>query len=88
MCSSISKSAVLWALLLFVPSLAWACPLCFSSIEKERAAYQGTTVFLSLLPLLFLGTITWWIVRAMRQESPSPGTEGQASSSPDQPGPS
>ena len=46
-------SVVLLALvlLLVLPDVVLACPVCFDASDENRQAFLATTVFLSLLPL-------------------------------------
>ena len=57
-------------LLLWLPSLAHACAVCFqSSNDASRIAFIATTAFMTLLPLvvLFLA-IRWFVGRARAAE--------------------
>lgn len=62
-----------WLLVLglgFLPAVAWACPVCFDPRETSRAAFLGTTAFLSLLPLAMMGGIfafVRWKVKVARR---------------------
>ena len=47
--------------LLWISGNAEACPVCFSAKEGTRAAFIGTTIFLSLLPLWMIGGIALWL---------------------------
>lgn len=63
----------LWAM----PSAAWACSSCFDPKDASNDAFLGSTVFLSLLPLLMMagvGAYVFWRVRAA-----TPGGRGAAS---------
>ncbi|MDP6981248.1 MAG: hypothetical protein QF570_22030 [Myxococcota bacterium] len=52
------------------PTIAEACSVCMTGREDEnRIAFLGTTVFLSLLPLLMLGGAAYWIWRRFREQS-------------------
>ena len=56
------------ALCLGAPELAQACSVCTSGAEDaNRLAFILTTIFLSTLPLLMLGTVIWWLWRRTRQ---------------------
>ena len=50
-------------LLVLVPDLAHACPVCFDQKEKNRLAFFTTTIFLSGLPLGIIAAMTWYIRR-------------------------
>jgi len=54
------------------PVVAAACSVCFSGAEESRAAFIGTTVFLSVLPLAMIGGLVWWIWRRLRALESSP----------------
>lgn len=45
------------------PSSVWACAVCFSAEGKSLEAYYLTTIFLSLLPMLFVGGAVFWFRR-------------------------
>lgn len=48
------------ALLLVLPEVVLACPVCFDSSDENRQAFLTTTAFLSLLPLgMVAGTGLW-----------------------------
>ena len=47
--------------------LAQACSVCFDPSEENRLAFLGTTVLLSLLPLLLLAGSGLWIWRRTRE---------------------
>lgn len=53
--------ALLW------PQAVWACAVCYDPNEKSRAAFVGTTIFLSLLPLGMVFGLVYWLVRRARQ---------------------
>lgn len=52
--------------LLAAISDARACSVCFSATEETRGVYLGTTVLLSVVPLLFFGVTAhvMWSQRA------------------------
>ena len=53
---------------LLVPRLAVACAVCFTGREDEtRIAFIATTVLLSALPILLVGSLIWWLRRRARQ---------------------
>jgi hypothetical protein len=54
-------------LAVLLPSAAAACAVCVSGTEANRAAFFGTTVFLSLLPLGIIGAGLYWLWRRGRQ---------------------
>lgn len=49
------------------PATSWACSVCFTGEEATQAAFIGTTVFLSLLPLMLIGGGVWWLWRRARR---------------------
>lgn len=53
---------------LAVPSLARACAVCMSGREDDvQFAFLATTGLLSVLPLLFVGGLVWWLRRRFRE---------------------
>ena len=62
--ASLALGALLVAL---TPALAFACPVCFSANEANRLAYTTTFVFLTVLPLISVGAIVWWIRKRIRE---------------------
>ena len=48
------------------PETAYSCAVCFSGTEESLQAYYLTTAFLTLLPLLMLASIGYWIYRKHR----------------------
>ncbi len=57
---------VAWVAL--APSLALACPVCGVGSEESQAAYIGSTVFMSLLPLLLIGAGVWWFGKRIKAQ--------------------
>lgn len=49
----------------FSPTVANACPSCFSGNEN-REQYILTFVLLTVLPLAAIGGLVWWFVRRVR----------------------
>ena len=67
------------ALLVSLPELAHACPVCFDPRDENRLAFLGTTVFLSLLPLAIVaGTLLFIRHRSRQASEPVPRTEPTA----------
>jgi hypothetical protein len=59
------------ALLLFVPGVAHACPVCFDPRDQSNGTFLASTAFLSLFPLGMLGSAGLWLrkrIREMRAE--------------------
>lgn len=59
-------AALLAAVLTSLPAIAAACPTCGVGNGRNKMAYFLTTIFLSLLPLAFIGGVMLWIVRSSR----------------------
>ena len=53
--------------LLFAPEIANACAVCFSSSEETLEAFYFTTIFLTLLPVVMLSTIGYWLYSKHRK---------------------
>ena len=53
-------------LLVLLPDVAHACPVCFDPREENRVAYLATTAFMSLFPLGVVGGFTMWLRRRAR----------------------
>ena len=57
--------------LLALPRLAEACAGCIARGDDEsRAAFVGTTVLLTFLPLIVVGGAVWWLLRRARELDP------------------
>jgi len=50
-------------LLLALPDVAQACAVCGAAVDRNKSAFVGTTILLSLLPLAMLGAGLWWVGR-------------------------
>jgi len=58
-------------LLVVVPDVAHACPVCFDPREENRLAFLATTAFMSLFPLSMVGGFGVWLrkrARALKDE--------------------
>ncbi|MFO0723061.1 MAG: hypothetical protein U1E65_04690 [Myxococcota bacterium] len=64
--ASITKSALL-PLLLALPRLASACPVCGQAPEQSRAAYLLMTAVMTFLPLTVLGVLFYAAFRRFRR---------------------
>lgn len=53
--------------LLLAPQLADACAVCFSASDENREAFTATTVFLTVLPLVMVGSTVGWLLRQLRR---------------------
>ncbi len=62
-------SVVLLALvlLLVLPDVVLACPVCFDASDENRQAFLATTVFLSLLPLGMVAGVGLWIRKRSKE---------------------
>lgn len=50
------------------PRIVEACAVCFSGKEESLEAFYLTTVLLTLLPLVMLSLIGYWLYRQYRKE--------------------
>lgn len=53
-------------LVLALPDVAHACPVCFDPREENRFAFLATTVFMSLVPLGMVGGLGLWLRKRAR----------------------
>ena len=53
--------------LLLAPQLADACAVCFSGTDDTRQAFTATTVFLTALPLVMVGSTVGWLLHQLRR---------------------
>jgi hypothetical protein len=53
-------------LLVVLPDVAHACPVCFDQNEKNRLAFFTTTIFLSALPLMMIAGMVWFVRKKMK----------------------
>lgn len=67
-------------LVLALPDVAHACPVCFDPREENRFAFLATTVFLSLVPLGMVGGVGLWLRKRARALKGLPPDEGPGSS--------
>ena len=51
------------AILIAWPGAAHACAVCGAAVDRNKGAFVGTTILLSLLPLALLGAGLWWVTR-------------------------
>ena len=57
----------LFALVLALPGVSEACAVCFSGREETRLAFIGTTVLLTLMPMLLVGGAVYFLRRRYRE---------------------
>lgn len=55
------------ALLVVLPDVAHACPVCFDPRDENRVAFLATTVFMSLFPLGMVGGLGLWLRKRARE---------------------
>ncbi len=55
-------------LLALLPTAAAACPVCGFGEDESRGAYIGTTVFLSLLPVVLIVGFVFFLRHLMKVE--------------------
>jgi len=51
------------------PEIVQACAVCFSGKEETLEAFYVTTIFLTLLPIVMLALIGFWLYRKYRKIS-------------------
>lgn len=66
-------------LLLALPDVAHACPVCFDPREENRFAFLATTVFMSLVPLGMVGGLGLWLRKRARALTRPPSDDGPGS---------
>ena len=52
-------------LLLVLPEVVYACPVCFDASDENRQAFLATAAMLTLLPLGMVGGIGLWMRRRL-----------------------
>ncbi|OGQ16924.1 MAG: hypothetical protein A2138_16690 [Deltaproteobacteria bacterium RBG_16_71_12] len=65
----VATLVVVWA------PAALACSVCFDANAERRAAFLGTTIFLTLTPLAFVFAVVWWLRRRARALDAIPPAE-------------
>ena len=59
---------ILFVLSIFhLPGTAFSCAVCFSGTEESLQAYYLTTALLTLLPVLMVASIGYWIYRKHKE---------------------
>jgi len=54
---------------IIVPGILYACAVCFSGKEETLEAFYLTTIFLTVLPIVMLALIGFWLFRKYRKVS-------------------
>lgn len=72
------RSFSLVAVFVLFPDLAHACAVCGFGADESRAAYIGTTVLLSVLPLSVIGGIVFYVWRHHERTAPAASTGPKA----------
>jgi hypothetical protein len=64
-----SAAAIVWLwMLVEAPGIAQACSVCTAGRDEEnQTAFLLSTIFMSLLPLMSLGTLVWVLWRRIRK---------------------
>ena len=61
-------SRLVAAAVVLSPRVALACSVCSAGRDDEtRAAFIATTGFMTLLPLVLIGGLVWWLRRRARE---------------------
>ncbi len=61
--SALAVAALLWS-----PTLAQACAVCWSGRDDaSRTAYIVGTAFMTLMPFVLVGTLLWWLRGFLRE---------------------
>jgi hypothetical protein len=55
-------------LFFLIPSLAFACPVCFSGKGASLHAYRLSTLFLTVLPLIVIVSSFYWFYRQLKKK--------------------
>ncbi len=50
-----------------LPERANACAVCFTATEETLEAFYATTIILTLLPLVMVSSIVYWLYRKHRK---------------------
>ena len=49
------------------PAVANACSVCFSGGDENRFAFLVTTIFLTAMPLILIGSVAFWLRQRIRK---------------------
>lgn len=68
------------ALVVALPDVAHACPVCFDASDENRMAFLTTAILLTFLPLGMVGGVGLWIRKRARvlDEEDAAANEGEA----------
>jgi hypothetical protein len=66
--------AALW----LAPRVASACPVCFSGADETRDAFVLTSVLMSAVPPVLIGSVVWWLRRRVLQAERDLASQGGA----------
>ena len=62
----LGASSLVASVLMLLPQVALACPVCGQAKEAQNTAYIVSTGLMSFLPLLFIAGVVYWLVRRAR----------------------
>ena len=66
--TSVACSAVIVAVLLLAPGVSRACAVCTAGRDEGNAfAFLMTTIFMSLMPLIAIGTLVYVLWRRIQK---------------------
>ncbi len=65
--SSLVLKISLVLIIFHLPGTAFSCAVCFSGTEESLQAYYLTTALLTLLPVLMVASIGYWIYRKHKE---------------------
>ncbi len=60
------------ALIFLLPSAGWACAVCVGGNEPNRMAIIFTTILLTVVPLVVIGSAVRWIQKRSEQRDAAP----------------
>jgi hypothetical protein len=69
-------AALALLILVLVPDVALACPVCFDPRDENRQAFLATTAFLSLLPLGMVAGAGLWLRKRSKELDREEGADG------------
>lgn len=83
---AVKRACLAFVVSTLVPSVAFACPVCFSGSDETRAAFLLTTALLSLLPLAMIGGLVYVLVLRSRELDAEERAEAEPCLQPSPPG--